>query len=72
MRCGNIRTAFGDIAHTSVPDKDNMTKAIYDALNKIVWKDDAQITRGFQTKIYHPTPGVDIRVEAYAPQERPA
>jgi Holliday junction resolvase RusA-like endonuclease len=60
--------AAGEIAHTSVPDKDNMTKAIYDALNKIVWRDDAQIARGFQTKIYHPTPGVDIRVEAFAPQ----
>lgn len=60
--------AAGEIAHVSVPDKDNMTKAIYDALNKIVWRDDAQITRGFQTKIYHLTPGVDIRVEAFAPQ----
>lgn len=60
--------AAGEIAHTSTPDKDNMTKAIYDALNKIVWRDDAQITRGFQSKIYAEQPGVDVRVEAYAPQ----
>lgn len=63
--------AAGEIAHISVPDKDNMTKAIYDALNTIVWRDDAQITRGFQTKIYHPTPGVDVRIEALAPQVDP-
>jgi Holliday junction resolvase RusA-like endonuclease len=60
--------AAGEVAHTSTPDKDNMTKAIYDALNKIVWRDDAQITRGFQTKGYAEQPGVDVRVEAFAPQ----
>lgn len=60
--------AAGEIAHTSTPDKDNLTKAIYDALNKVVWVDDAQITRGFQTKGYAAQPGVDIRVEAYEPQ----
>lgn len=60
--------AAGEIAHTIKPDKDNLTKAIYDALNKIVWLDDAQITRGFQTKAYSRQPGVDLRVEAFAPQ----
>lgn len=60
--------AAGEVPHVTKPDKDNLTKAIYDALNKIVWRDDAQICRGFQTKIYSETPGVDIRVEALEPQ----
>jgi len=60
--------AAGEIAHTTKPDKDNLTKAVYDALNAIVWIDDAQIARGFQTKVYAEKPGIDIRVEAFDPQ----
>lgn len=60
--------AAGEVAHITKPDKDNLTKAIYDALNKIVWRDDAQICRGFQTKIYSDRPGVDVRIEALEPQ----
>jgi len=64
--------AAGEIAHIVKPDKDNLTKAVYDALNKIVWIDDAQITRGFQTKVYSLQPGIDVRIEALAPQEQAA
>lgn len=35
---------------------------------QIVFKNDAQITRLFVVKAYHDRPGVDIRVEAFAPQ----
>jgi len=64
--------AAGECAHIIKPDKDNLTKAVYDALNKIVWVDDAQIARGFQTKVYSTRPGIDVRIEAFAPQERAA
>lgn len=58
----------GEVAPTSKPDLSNMLKAIEDGMNKIVFLDDAQIVRGFQTKIYSDKPGVDVRVEAYEPQ----
>lgn len=67
-----VAKAAGEIAHIIKPDKDNLTKAIYDALNKIVWLDDAQISRGFQTKVYSLNPGIDVRIEALAPQEQAA
>jgi Holliday junction resolvase len=65
-----VRTAMaaGEIAHTGRPDLDNMAKAIFDALNKVVFADDAQVVRSFVTKIYAEQPGVDVRVEAFAPQ----
>lgn len=64
--------AAGEVPHIIKPDKDNLTKAVYDALNKIVWVDDAQITRGFQTKVYSARPGIDMRIEAFGPQEQAA
>jgi Holliday junction resolvase RusA-like endonuclease len=35
---------------------------------RIVFRDDAQITRLFVTKVYAEQPGVDVRVEAFAAQ----
>lgn len=35
---------------------------------RIVFRDDAQITRLFVTKVYAERPGVDVRVEAFEPQ----
>jgi Holliday junction resolvase RusA-like endonuclease len=29
--------------HTKKPDEDNLKKAVYDALNKMLWRDDSQI-----------------------------
>lgn len=58
----------GEIAPTKKPDLSNLLKAIEDGMNGIVFIDDAQIVRGFQTKIYAEKPGVDVRVEAFAPQ----
>ena len=58
----------GEMAPTKKPDLSNLLKAIEDGMNGIVFVDDAQIVRGFQTKIYAEQPGVDVRVEAYAPQ----
>jgi Holliday junction resolvase RusA-like endonuclease len=60
--------AAGEIAHCSKPDLSNLVKAIEDGMNGVVYVDDAQIVRCFTTKLYSERPGVDVRVEAYAPQ----
>jgi Holliday junction resolvase RusA-like endonuclease len=39
--------------HTSKPDRDNLDKAILDAItNAGIWKDDAQVCAGTLTKAY--------------------
>lgn len=60
----------GETAHVSRPDIDNLGKAILDALNKVVFHDDGQVVRAFSTKVYAEQPGVDVRVEAFMPQEQ--
>jgi len=61
--------AAGEIPPCTKPDLSNLVKAIEDAMNGIVYVDDCQIVRAFQTKIYAEQPGVDVRVEAFQPQE---
>lgn len=51
------------IAHTSKPDADNVVKSIKDALNKIVYEDDAQVTDIKVLKLYSDSPGVLIDVK---------
>ncbi|NBT78166.1 MAG: RusA family crossover junction endodeoxyribonuclease [Betaproteobacteria bacterium] len=51
--------------HTSKPDADNIAKCC-DALNGIVWKDDAQIARISISKVYGEVPGLHVFVEALA------
>jgi Holliday junction resolvase RusA-like endonuclease len=53
--------AGGLIRPTSRPDWDNYAK-ITDALNKVVWKDDAQIVDGRVVKFYSDTPGYRVDV----------
>lgn len=52
----------GDVRPTSKPDADNLMKVI-DALNDIVWRDDAQIVDARVIKIYseHPALVIDVR-----------
>lgn len=52
----------GTIYPTTKPDKDNVIKAIYDAMNGIVWRDDVQAVDGVQRKRYGAVPGVRVRV----------
>lgn len=54
---------IGDLMPTGKPDADNLAK-VCDALNKVVWKDDAQIVRMSVAKVYGPVPG--LRIEARA------
>jgi Holliday junction resolvase RusA-like endonuclease len=51
----------GLIWPTKKPDWDNLAKTI-DALNMIVWVDDAQIVKSRVTKIYHEAPAFVARV----------
>jgi len=44
----------GHIGMTSAPDLDNLVKCTGDAFNKIVYTDDALITKGAVNKIYGP------------------
>jgi Holliday junction resolvase RusA-like endonuclease len=46
------RRAAGAHLKTSVPDGDNLTKAIMDGANGILWEDDAQIATWQGTKVY--------------------
>lgn len=44
------------------PDCDNLIKAIFDALNGIVWRDDSQIVRAEVSKVYAIRPGALVTV----------
>lgn len=54
---------------TAKPDRDNLEKAVLDALTNDGWfRDDAQVVGGEVTKFYHPksgAPGAMIVVEEY-------
>lgn len=52
----------GRIRPTSKPDWDNIAKTC-DALNGVVWVDDARIVDGRVVKWYGPEPEVEIRVD---------
>lgn len=54
--------AQGVIPHTKKPDGDNVLKAIKDACNGVVWRDDSQVVDGRYTKRYSVTPGVQVTV----------
>ena len=47
----------GPIPHAARPDRDNLEKSTYDALNKLVWRDDSQVYRGVVAKYYHEKDG---------------
>lgn len=50
------------VDHTKKPDIDNCIKALKDALNGIVWKDDSQIISVYARKDYGDVPGIKIKV----------
>ena len=49
--------------HTSKPDKDNIEKAVVDALNGVAFGDDAQIAAGGSRKVWGRVAKTIIRVE---------
>lgn len=52
----------GKVFPTKKPDADNVIKAIFDALNGIVWQDDVQVVQIEASKRYSMTPGVHVIV----------
>lgn len=54
----------GTIWKTSTPDADNLAKIVKDALNKIVYGDDAQVADLRVQKVYGPAPGLIVSVQA--------
>lgn len=52
----------GEIAPTIKCDADNCLKAVCDALNGIVWKDDVQVVNVSLSKRFAETPGVKVRI----------
>jgi len=52
----------GDIRPEKRPDVDNYLKAVEDALNDIVWKDDSQIIKASCEKYYSNKPRIDLTV----------
>lgn len=53
---------IGKMVPTIKPDIDNCTKAIFDALNKIVWIDDTQVVDKHVSKHFSDDPRVEVRV----------
>lgn len=52
--------AAGRIHHTTKPDRDNIDKALCDALNGIAWTDDCYAVAGGQRKVYGPVPQLAV------------
>lgn len=62
------------LGHGRAVDADNLSKAVLDGMNGIVWKDDRQVTelhivKQQPTPGHCPMPGVDVQV--YLPEEDP-
>lgn len=57
-----VVAAEGRDWHTCRPDGDNIIKAACDALNGIVWRDDAQVASVQIVKLYQETPRLEIEV----------
>lgn len=52
----------GKVLPTLRPDADNVAKAVLDACNGIVWRDDAQVVLLQAHKRYSQTPGVTVEI----------
>ena len=51
--------------HTSKPDADNVAKAILDACNGVVFRDDAQVVMLAATKAFSDEPGVRVVIREF-------
>ncbi|WJJ93427.1 RusA family crossover junction endodeoxyribonuclease [Neopusillimonas aromaticivorans] len=58
----------GTVMPTSKPDMDNVVKAIFDAINGIVWTDDVQVVGLRVRKVYGAIPRVQVTVSPYVSQ----
>ena len=55
----------GKLSPTKKPDIDNIVKIILDALNKMAFKDDNQITKLEIEKVYAEEEKITVRIEEY-------
>ena len=55
----------GDFSPTKKPDIDNIVKIVLDALNKMAFKDDNQITKLEVEKFYSEVEKICVRIEEY-------
>ena len=53
----------GHVRPTGKPDLDNILKAAKDAMNGVLWVDDAQVVLVVTDKAYSDTPRVEIQAE---------
>ena len=60
-----LAARHGMFPHTARPDLDNLYKAVTDAMNGIVYKDDSQIIFCTIGKRYRDKAGVSVRVESW-------
>ena len=52
----------GQVGYTHKPDCDNIAKAVLDALNGVVWKDDKQVVGLLVFKVYGEEDKIDIEI----------
>lgn len=61
------RAALADqVFPTTKPDTDNVVKAVFDACNGVVWKDDVQVIDLDLKKRYREQPGVWVEIVPFA------
>ena len=63
------RALAGAEWHTSKPDADNVAKAILDACNGVVFRDDAQVVVLIATKAFSEEPGVRVEIREVQPHD---
>lgn len=63
-RKARLAMLSGDAPPTKKPDADNLAKVV-DALNGLVWRDDAQIVDLAVRKVYAEVPGLDVVIRPY-------
>ena len=59
------RADAGQILPVTKPDIDNIEKAIFDALNGVVWRDDVQVCDVVKVKRYGRSPGVHVEIKEH-------
>ncbi len=55
----------GNMSPTQKPDVDNIAKSVLDAMNKVAFKDDNQVTKISVEKRFSQNEKVEIRIEEY-------
>ncbi len=58
------QAAADELLPTTKPDSDNVVKAVFDAINGIVWNDDTQVVDHAAKKRYRARPGVWVAISS--------